>query len=121
MRSTAFGSVDVSVTGALRITVDLPSSLRRVTLLPDIRLMLYTPAGSVVLPAENSKGMLISTLLGACACTLTTASPKKMPKMATNLHVWFFITNLLQSITRQFLKNGLKRFLPQSHRENLKE
>jgi RNA polymerase sigma factor (TIGR02999 family) len=79
--------------------------------------MLYTPGGSVVLPAENSKGMLISTLLGACACTLTTASPKKTPKMATNLHVWFFITNLLHSITRQFLKNGLKRDFSRKGRE----
>src|ERR1044071_8353162 len=103
MRSIAFGSVEMLVTGALRITLDLPSSLRSVTLLPDIRLMLYTPAGNVVLPAENSKGMFTSTLLGACAWTLTTAKPRKMPKIATNLYVWFFITNLLHlQISRDF-------------------
>src|SRR3954469_7756707 len=64
------------------------------------------PAGSVVLPAENSKGILTSTLLGACACTLTTASPKKMPKMATNLYILLFITTSTYR-TRQLPKNGL--------------
>src|SRR5215212_4386889 len=109
MRSTAFGSVELSVTGAFRITVELPSSLRSVTLSPDIRLMVYTPAGNVVLPAENSKGMLTSTLLGACACALTTANPKKMPKSATNLYVWFFITISFTYRTRHSLEIRLKK------------
>src|SRR6185436_236657 len=84
-RSTAFGSLEVSVTGAFRITLDFPSALRSVTLLADIRLMVYLPGCNVVLPAENSKGMLTSTLLGACAWTLATANAKKMPKRATKL------------------------------------
>jgi len=37
--AAAFGSLELFVTGACRITLDWPSLLRSVTLLPDIRLM----------------------------------------------------------------------------------
>src|SRR5687768_6095690 len=57
--------------------------------------MVYMPGFNVTLPAENSNGISTSTLLGACACTPATASPKKTAKIANNLYR-FFITNYLQ-------------------------